>query len=134
MGLIIADENRFNSDQENTDVWTKIHDTLDCIAERQENTDKQMAKTEQMLVGSARRHAEIDEQIAESSRQMVETDKKISRLGDQYGGLHNKFGSFTEDLAKPSIERILEEEFKADYSGDNDMWHLKEVGPLQVDA
>ena len=137
----MTDENTTNSDNGNTDIWAKIHATLDRITERQEKTDEQMAKTEQMLAEGARRHAEIDEQMAETDRKLAkteelvaETSRKISELGSHYGGLHKKFGSFTEDLARPSIARILEEDFEADYAGDIDECYLKEVGPLQVDA
>ena len=137
----MTDENTTNSDNGNTDIWAKIHATLDRITERQEKTDAQMAETSRQMAETDRKMAETDrkmaktdEQMAKTDEQMAKTDKKISALGSQYGGLHKKFGSFTEDLARPSIARILEEDFEADYAGDIDVWHLKEVGPLQVDA
>ena len=42
---------------------------------------------------------------------MKETDRQLSGLGQQIGGLGEKFGYFTEGLALPSMERILAERF-----------------------
>lgn len=39
------------------------------------------------------------------------TDRQIQELGKQIGGLASKFGSFTEGLALPSMEKILREKF-----------------------
>lgn len=41
-----------------------------------------------------------------------DTDKQLKELGKQIGGLGNKFGSFTEGMALPSIQRILEDQFQ----------------------
>ena len=39
---------------------------------------------------------------------LQETDRQIRELGKQIGGLGNKFGSFTEGLALPSMQKILQ--------------------------
>ena len=39
------------------------------------------------------------------------TDKQLKELSKQIGGLGNKFGSFTEGLALPSMAKILTEKF-----------------------
>ena len=116
----MTDENTTNSDNGNTDIWAKIHATLDRITERQEKTDAQIAETSR--------------QMAKTDEQMAETDRKLSNLGSQCGDLGNKFGDFTEGLAMASIERIMEEELDADYIGDYSDRDKKEVGPIQVDA
>lgn len=61
---------------------------------------------------------ETDRQMKETDRQIKETDreiKKIGRLvkqqGKQIGGLGEKFGGFTEGLALPSMQRILQRRF-----------------------
>ena len=41
----------------------------------------------------------------------AENDKMIKELNSQIGGLHNKFGSFTEGLFMPSIFKILQDTF-----------------------
>jgi len=49
--------------------------------------------------------------FSETDRKFQETDRKIKELGKQIGGLGEKFGSFTEGLALPSMERILQQRF-----------------------
>jgi hypothetical protein len=48
----------------------------------------------------------------ETDRQFRETKQQISELGKQIGGLGRKFGSFTEGLALPSMQKILQRQFK----------------------
>ena len=43
-----------------------------------------------------------------------ETSKHIKDLGQQIGGLGNKFGTFTEGLSMPSLEKILKTTFCMD--------------------
>ncbi|MCI0536254.1 MAG: hypothetical protein L0Z50_13590 [Verrucomicrobiales bacterium] len=50
----------------------------------------------------------------ETDRQFEETDRRLKLLSEQIGGLGNKFGSFTEGLAYPSLYRILTEDFHLD--------------------
>ena len=116
----MTDENTTNSDNGNTDVWAKIHATLDRITERQE-------KTEQLIAATSR-------QMAKTDKKMAKTDKKISQLGKQHGRLGNKFGYFTEGLAMSSIKRIMEDDLDADYIGEYVDEDKKEVGPVQIDA
>jgi hypothetical protein len=58
---------------------------------------------------------ETDKKFQETDRMMKETFKetelRIKELGQQIGGLHNKFGIYNEGLFMPSLIRILEEEF-----------------------
>jgi hypothetical protein len=51
---------------------------------------------------------------AELSRQKTakENDKAMKELRQQIGGIANKFGSFTEGLALPSMTKILRKRFK----------------------
>ncbi|TRT43457.1 MAG: DUF3782 domain-containing protein [Microcystis aeruginosa Ma_QC_C_20070703_M131] len=54
---------------------------------------------------------ETDRQLKETDRQQKKTDKQLKELGQQIGGLGAKFGSFTEGLALPSMEKILRQRF-----------------------
>ena len=58
---------------------------------------------------------ETDLQLKETDRQLKElgkqTDRQLKELGKQIGGLGSKFGSFTEGLALPSMEKILRQRF-----------------------
>jgi hypothetical protein len=55
--------------------------------------------------------------IAETSKSQKATDQQIKELGIQIGGLGEKFGSFTEGMAFPSMRQILEQRFHADVIG-----------------
>ena len=54
---------------------------------------------------------ETDEQIKETNVQIKETNVQIKELGKQIGGLGRKFGSYTEGLALPSMQHILQNQF-----------------------
>jgi hypothetical protein len=60
------------------------------------------------------RQRQADEQHRELRKFQQEVTKQIKELGKQIGGLGNKFGSFTESLALPSAERLLDERFGID--------------------
>ena len=51
----------------------------------------------------------------ETAQQLRETDKQVKELGKQIGGLGRKFGSFTEGLALPSMQKILQNKFKMEF-------------------
>ena len=54
---------------------------------------------------------ETDRRSQETDRRFKETDHQLKELGKQIGGLGAKFGSFTEGLALPSMETILQTRF-----------------------
>ncbi len=58
----------------------------------------------------------------------------IENNGDQIGGLSNKFGGYTEAMARPAIRRILEERFHAHYLGPVRFKSTDEVEAVEVDA
>jgi hypothetical protein len=55
--------------------------------------------------------AELKSLVASLVESQKNTDRQIRELGKQIGGLGEKFGSFTEGLALPSMTRILSERF-----------------------
>ena len=57
---------------------------------------------------------ELKELVASLAADNKETDRQLRDLREQIGGLGNKFGSFTEGLAYPSLYRILTEDFHLD--------------------
>lgn len=60
------------------------------------------------------RFQETDRKFQETDRRSRETDRQLRELGIQIGGLGNKFGSFTEGLAFPSLKRYLQERYHID--------------------
>jgi hypothetical protein len=65
-------------------------------------------ETERMSQETDRRFQETDREIKETSQQIKDLGKN---LGKQIGGLGAKFGSFTEGLALPLMEAILQQRF-----------------------
>lgn len=75
------------------EVWALLGELI----ESQKETDRRMQET--------------DRRMQETDRLIKENGRFIKELGKQIGGLGKKFGSFTEGLALPSMERILQDRF-----------------------
>ncbi|NEQ96259.1 MAG: DUF3782 domain-containing protein [Cyanothece sp. SIO2G6] len=86
------------------EVWQLLRE----LVQSQQETDRRMQETD-------RRMQETDRRMQETDRRMQETDRQLRELGKQIGGLGAKFGSFTEGLALPSMERILQQQFGMEY-------------------
>jgi len=73
------------------------------------------AELKELVASLAIAQQETDRQLKETDQHLKETDRRLSRqlkeLGKQIGGLGEKFGSFTEGLALPSMEKILQQRF-----------------------
>lgn len=82
------------------EIWAILRE----VAQSQKETDRKFIETD-------RQFKETDRQFKETDRQFKETDRKLKELGKQIGGLGEKFGSFTEGLALPSMEKILQQRF-----------------------
>ena len=78
-------------------------------------TDRQLKETDRQLKETAlllrEKSLETDRKFQETDLQRQETDRQLKELGKQIGGLGSKFGSFTEGLALPSMEAILQQRF-----------------------
>ena len=84
------------------------------------------------------RYAELQVEVAqlkkENEKQIKETKEMIKENSKQIGGLGNKFGGYTEAMARPSIGRILEKRFEADFLGSIRFRNTKEMEALEIDA
>src|SRR3954447_2525192 len=82
------------------------------LAEADRVSRERLAETERVLRES---HAETDrlmrEGHAKTDRVIRATDKQIAELRKELGGLGAKFGGFTEGMAFPSMQKILQERF-----------------------
>ncbi|GAB3700802.1 hypothetical protein GCM10027592_28140 [Spirosoma flavus] len=54
---------------------------------------------------------EISEKQRENAEQQRENDKEISRVAKIVGDIGNKFGTFTEGMAFPSMQNVLRKQF-----------------------
>ena len=68
-------------------------------------------ETDQKFKETDLRFKDTDRKMQETDLRFKDTDRKLKELGKQIGGLGEKFGSFTEGLALPSMERILQQHF-----------------------
>ena len=131
-------------------------------AEQSKKTDKKFEEVGEKFEEVGEKFEEVGKKIEEVSEQQKETDKKIKEVseqiketgkevkevveglrqarigiennGDQIGGLSNKFGGYTEAMARPAIRRILEERFHAHYLGPVRFKSTDEVEAVEVDA
>ena len=88
-----------------------VQPTFDDILRLFQETDRQFKETDRRMQETDRQMQETDRQMQETDRRMQETDRQIKELGKQIGGLGAKFGSFTEGLALPAMEKILRDRF-----------------------
>ncbi len=96
-----------------------IEDIYKLFQKSQEDFDRRMAESDRRAAEakaeSDRRAADFDrlaaESRAENDRRKREIDQQLKELGKQIGGLGAKFGSFTEGLALPSMQKILGDRF-----------------------
>jgi len=85
-------------------------------AERFRETDKKFQETalgfKELKESIQDTNKELKERFQDTDKELKDTNKQIKELGKQIGGLGRKFGSFTEGLALPSMQKILQEQFK----------------------
>ena len=89
------------------DVWRILAELATSQSEltaAQKETDLLLKETDLQL-------KEVSRQQKENAQQQKATDRQLKELGKQIGGLGAKFGSFTEGLALPSMEKILRQRF-----------------------
>ncbi len=79
-----------------------------------ENIWKILESVAQSQAVSAQLKEEHDREIREIWRIVKETSRQIERVDKQLGELGNKWGSFTEGMAWPSLNRIMKQQFGAD--------------------
>jgi hypothetical protein len=111
------------------DVWRLLAELTTRQSEltaAQKETDLQLKEVSQAQKETNLQFKEVSQAQKETDRQLKElgkqtdrqlkelgkqTDRQLKELGKQIGGLGAKFGSFTEGLALPSMEKILRQRF-----------------------
>jgi hypothetical protein len=79
-----------------------------------QNIWKILESVAQSQAVSAQLKEEHEREIQEIWRIVKETAQQIKQVNKQLGELGNKWGAFTEDLAWPSLEKILKKDFGVD--------------------
>ena len=148
-----------DSDSKHTDIPSDIESALERIVERLEmlfpepdevdveHSDNKaeirelQAKTEQLLAEIAKRQADADKRMAENAKRnaefekhMAETDRVLAENRKLMFDDGDEFEYTTKRRAMSSIERILDEEFNAEFWGQKIDGSVREAGRLEVDA
>jgi hypothetical protein len=78
-------------------------------------TDQELKEMLAGLIAAQKETDRIFKEAAErSDQERRKTEREIRQVNKQLGELGNKFGSFTEGMAFPSMEKILRNHFKMD--------------------
>jgi hypothetical protein len=97
------------------DVWRLLAELTTRQSEltaAQKETDLQLKEVSQAQKETDRQLKELGKQTDRQLKELgKQTDRQLKELGKQIGGLGAKFGSFTEGLALPSMEKILRQRF-----------------------
>ena len=89
------------------EVWQLLAE----LTTAQKETDLQLKEVSQTQKETNLQLKEVSQAQKETDLQQKETARQIKELGKQIGGLGSKFGSLTEGLALPSMEKILRQRF-----------------------
>ncbi len=98
----------------------RLAETDRILKESAEKAEEERRKREEELAEERRKTEEVQRRLAEelaeerrkTEEERRETERVIRQVNKQLGELGNKFGSFTEGLALPSMEKILHNQFK----------------------
>ena len=71
-----------------------------------------MEQIEKVLLELAVQSKETDRQMRITDEQMRLTDRQVKQLNKQLGEINNKWGTFTEGMTGPSVEKILFDRFQ----------------------
>jgi hypothetical protein len=122
----ILRESKLEVDRQFRETDRQIQETEQLFRESKLETDRQLRESkleaDRQFQELRESKLEIDRQLCESKletdRQLRESkldvDRQLKTLRTEIGGIGNKFGSFTEGMALPAIEKILHDEFGLD--------------------
>jgi hypothetical protein len=104
-----TEEQRRKNDEEFNAFKMKNDEEFNAFKMKNEAELKELRAKNEAELKEMRARADEDRRKTEEDRR--ETERVMRELGIQIGGLGNKFGSFTEGLALPSVQRLLAERF-----------------------
>ena len=131
-------EQKKYTDEEMQEIRNKTEESLqrasEIIQKFTEGQDEFMKKSDALTL-------KIKENLDRTTALSEKNEKAIAELsntsrnhGKLIGDLGNKFGTYTEALAEPSLKRILDERFDADYQGWLAHGESKGFKDLEVDG
>ena len=90
---------------------TSTQDTRNLLDDFISTSREERQKTEERF---RERDKELERSKKETDQALKSLSKEVKELSKQIGGLGNKFGSFTEGMAFPSIKKLLRGKFGLD--------------------
>ena len=119
----MSDSQPPNSNEEPLSFREEFDRRMRSVSERivsiSESIDRTQANHEKHKAEHDKEIAEIRATLDRADKLVESNSKQIAENNKQFGGLGNRFGEFTESIAKPSFERILDERFNADLTASN---------------
>ena len=100
-------QRQFEIDMEQRRAQEEKRRVEEQVQEKERRAEEQVQE-EKRRAEEEKRRAEA--QVQEEKRRAEDT-KSMRELREQLGGLGNKFGSFTEGMAFPSMEKVLRKRF-----------------------
>ena len=91
--------------------WDELKAMIFGLAEQSKDTDRKMQETDRLIRDLRESGRETDRRMQETDQKLRDTDRYIKELGRKIEGIGDKFGYFTEGMALPSMERMLNERF-----------------------
>ncbi len=98
--------------------WDELKAMIFGLAEQSKDTDRKMQETDRLIRDLRESGQETDRRMQETDRKMQETDRELRETGryikelrKKIEGIGDTFGYFTEGMALPSMERMLNERF-----------------------
>lgn len=96
----------------------------------QNQTSMELEEMQRIVDETIRIQRETAQQMAEMQRK---NDREFSRVSKQIGEIGNKFGSFTEGMAFPSMEKLLRRKFKMTFIAAN-VEVIKDGDEMELDV
>jgi len=88
--------------------------SVERLGQEHAKTEESARETQASLRETQASVRETQASLRETQASVRETQVSLRELKQQIGALGNKFGSYTEGLANPSLHRILRETFQMD--------------------
>ena len=105
---------------------------------KQSKSDEKIRKLNERCAENQAEVTQLEKEIRQLDKEirqiLKENSEQLEKTREQIGGLDNKFGGYTEAMARPAIRRILEERFHAHYLGPVRFKSTDEVEAVEVDA
>ena len=109
-------------------------DIKEMLRQMSEESDHRFKEADREMKELKASQKETDRQIQETSLQMKDTDRRMKETSKKISDIGEKFGYFTEGMALPSMEKILEERFGMEYINPRVRINKKDGTNMEIDV